>query len=1043
MVGRFGEVLVMDWGLAKVKGREDTASEALVETIRSEKAVGKTLSGEVMGTPSYMPPEQASGKVERIDERSDVFALGAVLYRILTHEPPYAGGTVGEVLTKAVTCAYRAPRVKSPWNRIPKALQSICLKAMRGRMADRYGSVEWMVEDIRAYLDHRPVKAHRAGLLSRFLRFVQRHPAGSLAGGVALILLCLGGALTGVLLQRTEAERAKASEKEALAEAEAARADAASARAQLAEEARDKAEVRATDAEDALKKGRLVSAVLRSANVELGGLLRTLKASFHSGVSHAEKVKAGSLAHPVIEAFGRNVPKDSASQAAWLGVKGLFLRFSCDPQGALAHYEKSKAADPDVAYGDFFEGMHWLTPKFFVMDLPGVVYHWKWVFVDEMPEETEEQRRNWARMEKALKAVEGKPVWGEIASRDFQEVLEGFRAIRKMKWEDAERGLTRALAIPEMELLAEEILLARTRVRYMMRAYGKGLEDIEKVIAAYPHSSRPYFFKARLLGGRGFTLRSEGGDPRPDLKEAIQANTRSLEIDPKNRDTWLQRGGEYMFWAAAERTLGGNPFPLLRKANEDFNECLRLSPGYLDALINRANNYYETAKARLDREEDPRPAIRKSLEDISEVIRIDPDFYGAYIARVNSRSMLIQYLSRLGKDPREIMRKSLADTDKLIRLKADDYDTYLHRGQLFTNLGTEYFLRREDGSRYLEEGLKVCEKAVAMAPDMAEGYFLRGNARRRIGDAAFLRGEDLRIMQQEAVKDYTEAMRLDPEDDRFPLTRGLAYYMMGYVDDKSGKNSSALYRAAIADIKRAMEIGPPNSREYFNCGRVHRSLGSALETFGEDPGDHFETALRLFDRAIGLDPGNGDVLKAKGEMLCLLGRFEEAVKAFEKRLQIPRAFPPSLHGWLSDARTAASGPEWKRKFITAITLKARGLYAKSRTLFVEAFEEAGKARAYEAPRHRDFLFTFHLRYAGLLAQMMTGRTTCRGIKKPITEAEAGKWRALVFQHLHKAVDLGWSNLTPLLTGRDFTPLREHPSFQPLLAELREKLEKRK
>ncbi|MHC5079634.1 MAG: serine/threonine-protein kinase [Planctomycetota bacterium] len=125
MVGRFGEVLVMDWGLAKVRGREDTAVEELVETVRSEREVGKTLSGEVMGTPSYMPPEQASGKVERIDERSDVFALGAMLYKILTHEAPYTGSHVTEVLTKAVTCAYKAPRVKSPWNRIPKELQSI------------------------------------------------------------------------------------------------------------------------------------------------------------------------------------------------------------------------------------------------------------------------------------------------------------------------------------------------------------------------------------------------------------------------------------------------------------------------------------------------------------------------------------------------------------------------------------------------------------------------------------------------------------------------------------------------------------------------------------------------------------------------------------------------------------------------------------------------------------------------------------------------------------------------------------------------------
>ncbi|MHC5080642.1 MAG: serine/threonine-protein kinase, partial [Planctomycetota bacterium] len=282
MVGRFGEVLVMDWGLSKVKGREDTAEAELVETVRSEAEVGKTLAGEVIGTPSYMPPEQAAGKVDRVDERSDIFALGAMLYRILTHDAPYTGSSLREVLRKAVMCAYKVPRVKSPWNRIPKELQSICLKAMAGRKEDRYGTVDEMMEDIRAFLDHRPVSAHRSGWWTRLLRWVQRHPAGSLAGGVALLLLTLGSAFGGVLLERAETERAKASEKEALADSERARAEAAEVRAKLAEEDREKAEVRATDAEDALQKGRLVSAVIRSADVELGEVVGRLVRTFHS-----------------------------------------------------------------------------------------------------------------------------------------------------------------------------------------------------------------------------------------------------------------------------------------------------------------------------------------------------------------------------------------------------------------------------------------------------------------------------------------------------------------------------------------------------------------------------------------------------------------------------------------------------------------------------------------------------------------------------------------------------------------------------------------
>ncbi|MHC5081750.1 MAG: serine/threonine-protein kinase, partial [Planctomycetota bacterium] len=94
MVGEFGEVLVMDWGLAKIAGREDTRERQLtVKTDRSEGEAGSlvTLDGDVVGTPAYMPPEQADGKIQKMNERSDIYSLGAILYEILAGVPPFSG----------------------------------------------------------------------------------------------------------------------------------------------------------------------------------------------------------------------------------------------------------------------------------------------------------------------------------------------------------------------------------------------------------------------------------------------------------------------------------------------------------------------------------------------------------------------------------------------------------------------------------------------------------------------------------------------------------------------------------------------------------------------------------------------------------------------------------------------------------------------------------------------------------------------------------------------------------------------------------------
>jgi serine/threonine-protein kinase len=111
MVGSFGEVQVMDWGLAKVlsqggvadEAKAQRAHEAVIMTVRSGSAGSgrESQAGSVLGTPAYMSPEQARGEVERIDERSDVFGLGAILCEILSGQPPFAGSTREEIRAQA------------------------------------------------------------------------------------------------------------------------------------------------------------------------------------------------------------------------------------------------------------------------------------------------------------------------------------------------------------------------------------------------------------------------------------------------------------------------------------------------------------------------------------------------------------------------------------------------------------------------------------------------------------------------------------------------------------------------------------------------------------------------------------------------------------------------------------------------------------------------------------------------------------------------------------------------------------------------------
>ncbi|MFT5684975.1 MAG: sulfatase activating formylglycine-generating enzyme [Myxococcota bacterium] len=145
MLGDFGEVLVVDWGLARVLQQEGRT----VELVTHRTAVGSaTLSGHIQGTPAYMPPEQAAGQRDRVSARSDVYALGAILYEILACRPPYPGSNVETVLE-----AVRAgPPQLLPLSASPE-LTSICWIALARQPEDRYPQAHAMAEALSAWLE--------------------------------------------------------------------------------------------------------------------------------------------------------------------------------------------------------------------------------------------------------------------------------------------------------------------------------------------------------------------------------------------------------------------------------------------------------------------------------------------------------------------------------------------------------------------------------------------------------------------------------------------------------------------------------------------------------------------------------------------------------------------------------------------------------------------------------------------------------------------------------------------------------------------------
>ena len=188
LVGEFGETVVIDWGLAKDL-TDAEAPDLLVGPYRGGAQPGETEAGAVMGTPQYMPIEQAEG--ENVDERADVYALGAMLYHVLAGVAPYATGSADAVLTAVLAGPPQSLATRGL--ELPADLIAIVDKAMAREAADRYPTAKQLAEDLKKFQTGQLVAAHRYTRLQLALRWLRRHRAASVAALAIVAVVSVAG----------------------------------------------------------------------------------------------------------------------------------------------------------------------------------------------------------------------------------------------------------------------------------------------------------------------------------------------------------------------------------------------------------------------------------------------------------------------------------------------------------------------------------------------------------------------------------------------------------------------------------------------------------------------------------------------------------------------------------------------------------------------------------------------------------------------------------------------------------------------------------
>ena len=213
MLGKFGETLVVDWGMAKTEVAitptlsSPAEAEGDERTLRpaSGSSIDATSIAAIVGTPRWMSPEQAAGRVDELGPASDIYALGSILYFLLVGQSPYPSDDKDQVLRDNALSRFSPPRSVNP--AVPRALEAIVCRAMQQHPANRYATAVELANDIEHFLADEPVSVYREPAWERWGRWARRNRGTVAVAGLFLIALALGSIVAAVLIRRTERQR--------------------------------------------------------------------------------------------------------------------------------------------------------------------------------------------------------------------------------------------------------------------------------------------------------------------------------------------------------------------------------------------------------------------------------------------------------------------------------------------------------------------------------------------------------------------------------------------------------------------------------------------------------------------------------------------------------------------------------------------------------------------------------------------------------------------------------------------------------------------
>ena len=715
-----------------------------------------TLSGATLGTPSYMSPEQASGKISQLDRRSDIYGLGATLYTLLAGRAPFEGDNPVEIILKLLRDDPMPLRRLEPG--VPADLETIVMKCLEKEPSQRYDSARELAEDLGRFLDGESIMARPAGLPLRLLKKARKHKAmvslGTIFLAVTLVLLGLWWRTSWESGRRVElAQRfsQKVEQLESLLWKDRSLPlhDVSPTTQRVRQRLRDiEAEMRQLGP---LAEGAGNSALGRGyvSLYEYETARPYLESAWKGGnrspeVAYALGLTLGWLYHQELLALNRVDSPDQRKTMRQRAEKEYrdpalgYLRSSAghdaaDPalvEGLIALYEKRPAEAVQKARIAKARAP-WLYEAM-ILEGDALKAQYRPAFIAGRAEESLQYFRqaDTAYQQACRVAESNSAAYMRRATlwHDYLNLMVWF----KDQWDpaalDQMLAATRSALEADPDSVKARDLLANMRIdqaEYQLRrgedpapAIDAALAAVEEILGKRPDDLQALAVRATVLWTRGKSLMMQGKDAKPTLAAAGREIARALAVAPNDAYLAGTAGNIYLELANVAQGQGIDPEPHLRKAIHNYETQKRSYPRDASIYVNLGMCYEVETLYHFDQESAKiEQSAARGMEVVNQAIQISPGFFISHRVRGVIEEHLGRYLALTGRDSSQLMESALQSYRQAWALNPQDTTTCWRMSETLIVLARLYVDRGRDPDELLTEHRRLTVELEKLIPN--------------------------------------------------------------------------------------------------------------------------------------------------------------------------------------------------------------------------------------------------------------------------------------------------------------------------------------